>query len=171
TTAGELVPRLRRAASERALVIQSSGELTDASLAVFDRTFLITGVLRLLVGVVAFIGVASALAALQLERGRELGVLRANGLTPRQVWRLVTSETALMGAAAGLLSLPIGLLMAWVMVYVINRRSFGWSLGMSVDPAILGEAILLALGAALLAGIYPAWKMSRTSPARALRQE
>lgn len=171
-TADEVIPHLRATAGDGAeLLFQSRDALRRASLEVFDRTFLITGVLRLLAGLVAFIGVLSALMALQLERGRELGVLRANGMTPGQVWRLVTAQTGLMGLVAGLLSLPVGLLLAAVMIHVINRRSFGWSLDMTVDPAILAEALLLSLVAALLAGLYPAWKMSRTTPARALREE
>ncbi|HSG40671.1 MAG TPA: FtsX-like permease family protein, partial [Thermoanaerobaculia bacterium] len=106
----QVVERLRKTiGAERALAIQSNRSLKRLSLEVFDRTFLITGVLRLLAGLVAFIGVLSSLMALQLERGRELGVLRANGMTPGQVWQLVTSQTGLMGLAAGLLSIPVGL--------------------------------------------------------------
>ncbi len=170
--AAAVAPGLRRAAGPGAvLVIESSRELRQASLAVFDRTFLITGVLRLLAGLVAGIGVVSALMALELERGRELAVLRANGMTPGQLWRLVTAQTGLMGLAAGLLSLPVGLLLAAVMIFVINRRSFGWTLHMNVPPHLLVEAVALALGAALLAGLYPAWRMARTPPADALRTE
>jgi putative ABC transport system permease protein len=58
-----------------------------------------------------------------------------------------------------------------VLVYVINRRSFGWTLELTLDPALFGQALLVALAAALLAGVYPALKMSRTSPALALREE
>lgn len=151
--------------------VRSNRALRESSLAIFDRTFLITGVLRLLAGLVAFIGVLSALMALSLDRARELGVLRANGLTPGQVWKLVTAQTGLLGAVAGLLSLPLGLVLAAVMVYVINRRSFGWSLELAVSPRVLVEAVLLAVLAAVLAGLYPAWKMSRTPPAAALREE
>jgi putative ABC transport system permease protein len=157
--------------SERALSIQSNRSLKKLSLEIFDRTFLITGVLRLLAGLVAFIGVLSSLMALQLERARELGVLRANGLTPGQVWQLVTSQTGLMGLAAGLLSIPVGLALAAIMIYVVNRRSFGWTIRMEVSPEVLLQALLLALAAALLAGLYPAYKMARTSPALALREE
>lgn len=153
------------------LEVQSNRALKERSLAIFDRTFLITDVLRLLAGLVAFIGVLSALMALQLERSRELGVLRANGLTPRQVWKLVTAQTGLMGLVAGLLSLPVGWVMAVVMIYVINRRSFGWTLDMAVPPELLVQAVLLSVAAAVLAGLYPAWKMARTSPALALREE
>src|SRR5262249_50535109 len=91
---------------------------------VFDRTFAITGVLRTLTIAVAFIGMLAALMALALERAREIGVLRTLGVTPRQVWLLVSAQTGLMGLLAGLLAVPGGLLLAWVLVFVINRRSF-----------------------------------------------
>jgi putative ABC transport system permease protein len=172
TDPDRFVKNLRRTiGAERALSIQSNRSLKRLSLEVFDRTFAITGVLRLLAGLVAFLGVLSSLMALQLERARELGVLRANGLTPGQVWQLVTSQTGLMGLAAGLLSLPVGLTLAAIMIYVVNRRSFGWTIRMEVDPGMLLQALLLALAAALLAGLYPAYKMARTSPALALREE
>ena len=165
------IRRLRSAVGSEGLSIQSNQSLKRVSMAIFDRTFRITSVLRLVSGLVAFIGVLSALMALQLERARELGVLRANGLTPGQVWHLVTAQTGLMGLAAGLLSIPVGLALAAIMIFVINRRSFGWTIRMEVDPMILLGAMALAMGAAVLAGIYPAWKMARTSPALALREE
>lgn len=138
---------------------------------VFDRTFLITGVLRTLAVIVAFVGVLSALLALQLERTRELGVMRACGLTPGQLWWLVTQQTGLMGLTAGLLSLPVGVSMAAIMIYTINRRSFGWSLQLDVFPLTLLQAIAVGVGAALLAGLYPAWRMAHTQPSEALREE
>ncbi len=159
------------ASSGAELEIRATGALRAASLEVFDRTFLITGVLRLLAGLVAFIGVVAALMALELERSREMGVLRALGLEPRGIWGLVAGQTGLMGLTAGLLALPVGTLLAALMVYVINRRSFGWRLHLALDPGVLAEAVLLALAAALLAGLYPAWKMARTRPAVALREE
>jgi putative ABC transport system permease protein len=145
--------------------------LRDSSLVIFDRTFAITSVLQLLTTTVAFVGILAALIALQLERSRELGVLRANGMTPGQLWGMVLSQTGLIGLTAGLLALPVGIMMALVLVYVINRRSFGWTLVFEVEPAVLGQALLVAVVAALLAGLYPAWRMSRTSPALALREE
>jgi putative ABC transport system permease protein len=167
-----VVERLRATAGAgQALAIQSNRSLKKISLEIFDRTFLITSVLRLLAALVAFIGVLSSLMALQLERARELGVLRANGMTPGQVWQLVTAQTGLMGLAAGLLSLPVGLTLAAVMIYVVNRRSFGWTIRMELAPGVLLQALLLALAAAVLAGIYPAYRMARTSPALALREE
>ena len=162
---------IRTALGDRQVIIRSNRALRQASLEVFDRTFLITGVLRLLVTLVAFLGVLSALMSLQLERTKEIGVLRALGLTPREVWRLVVSQSGLMGVAAGCFALPVGLSLAALMIFVINRRSFGWTLNMSIAPGILLQAFALALIAALLAGLYPALHMSRTKPAAALREE
>jgi putative ABC transport system permease protein len=170
-SAEEVEAALRRAAGEQALDVEPSGELRRASLAVFDRTFRITTVLRLLAGLVAAVGVIAALAALELERARELGVMRALGLTPGQLRGLVGAQSALIGLVAGLLSLPVGLLLAVVMVQVVNRRSFGWTMELTVAPGVLVEAVALAVGAAVVAGVVPAWRMGRVSPAEALREE
>jgi putative ABC transport system permease protein len=151
--------------------IRSNREIRDYSMGIFDRTFAITQVLRLLVIGVAFVGVLSALMALQLERTREQAVLRATGVTPAQISRLTLLQTGIMGVYAGVLSLPLGWLMSEVLIEVINRRSFGWSIMTRLPPEALFEALLLALGAALLAGLYPAWRMGKVQPALALREE
>ena len=154
-----------------AVVIQSNRDLRQTSLAVFDRTFAITLALRGLAALVAFVGVLSALMALELERGREVAILRAVGLTRQLVWGLVVSQTGLLGLLAGLFAVPLGLALALILIRVINRRSFGWTLDVFVDPRILGQAVALAVLAAILAGLYPALRMAATSPARALREE
>jgi len=153
------------------VVIRSNKALRETSLKVFDRAFTITTVLRILAIVVAFVGVLSALMALELERRREMGVLRATGMTPPQLGGYVTLQTGLMGAIAGLLSLPLGYALAYVLVFVINKRSFGWTLQLTVSTDVLIQALVLAIGAALLAGLYPAWSMAQSSPATALRDK
>jgi putative ABC transport system permease protein len=160
-----------RAAGGPQLVIRSNRALREASLEIFDRTFAITGVLRTLSVVVAFVGMLAALMALQLERAREIGVLRALGVTPRQVWGLVTAQTGIIGLLAGLLAVPSGLLLAAVLVFVINRRSFGWTMSIDPSPQILLQGVALSLLAALLAGFYPAWRMATAPPAETLRDE
>ena len=167
-----LVQTLRgRIGAEELVVVRSNRGLRGEALAVFDRTFAITSVLQLLAMIVAFVGILAALMALQLERARELGVMRANGLTPGQLWGLVISQTGLIGLTAGLLAIPTGVALATVLVFVINKRSFGWTLLFQLDAGLFGQALLLAVAAAVLAGVYPAWRMSRTAPAQALREE
>jgi putative ABC transport system permease protein len=153
------------------LTISSNRELLSNVLVIFDQTFAITTALNMLATVVAFIGILSALASLQLERTRELGTMRANGLTRGQLFRMTLLETGLMGAVAGLMALPVGTILAWVLVYIINVRSFGWSLQLRLQPEFYTQAVLVALFAALLAGVYPALRIGRIQPARALRSE
>jgi putative ABC transport system permease protein len=162
---------LERISSKHQVQISTNRSIRELSLQIFDRTFAITEVVRILAGLVAFAGIFSALMALQLERTREFGILRAIGLIPRQLWWLVIGQTGLMGLVCGLLALPLGLLSAMGLIYVINYRSFGWSMGFTVSPLLLFQGMLLALTAALLAGIYPAWRMARTTPAAGLRDE
>lgn len=153
------------------LSIVSNRGLKQSAIVVFDRTFTITAALRLLATVVAFIGVLSALMSLQLEKTKDLGTLRANGMTIRQLWGLTFLETGLMGITAGLIAIPTGLILATVLIYVINLRSFGWSLQLQLTPQIIILALLVALGAALLAGIYPSTRLGKMEIADALREE
>jgi putative ABC transport system permease protein len=153
------------------VLVRPNQTLREAALAVFDRTFAITGALQMLATVVAFIGVLSALLSLQLDKQRQLGVLRALGLTTRELWHLVLAETGLMGAVAGLLAMPTGYALSLILVHIINQRSFGWTLQMLIEPVPFLQAFVVAVAAALLAGIYPAYRMGRMITAEALRFE
>ena len=168
----ETVNALRRAfAGKGQLLISSNRGVRRNALEVFDRTFAITVALRLLATLVAFVGILSTLMSLQLERAREIGVLRATGMTRRQLWGLTLLETGLLGTSAGIVAMPTGYILALILVYIINLRSFGWTLSMQLPAGEFIQAFLVALAAALLAGLYPAWRMAKIDPAEALRME
>jgi putative ABC transport system permease protein len=153
------------------LLIQSNRSLRESALVVFDRTFAITAALRLLAGAVAFIGVFSTLMSLQLERLREFGILRATGMTTGQVQGMIMLETGLMGLTAGLLAMPVGIILALILIHVINLRSFGWSLELILLPGYFIQAIAVSVTASLLAGIYPALRLKNIQAAHAIRTE
>ncbi len=155
----------------QALDLKSSRAIFDASMQVFNETFLITETLRWLAAGIAFVGVFGSLMALQFERTRQLGILRAIGMTPGQLTGLICAETGLMGLTAGLIAIPVGLLVAYVLIYIVYLRSFGWTMTFHLNPTMLIQGLLLAVFAALLAGILPAYRMARTRPAEALRAE
>ncbi|MCA8953766.1 MAG: ABC transporter permease [Planctomycetes bacterium] len=172
--ADALAERLRRVAAdaaEQGVFVRSQRDLRVTSLAIFDRTFAITGVMRLLCLIVAFFGIYSAFAALQLERGREIGLLRCLGAAPSRIAVVVIGQTLLLGLVVAILALPLGIVVGHVLANVINRVSFGWTL---VDVAVpwraVVEAAVLAVAAAVLAGIAPARRFARMRPATALRE-
>ncbi len=168
----ELVGRIKATFGDRqSLSVQSNVNLRLDSLEIFDRTFAITDALRLLAVVVAFIGVLSTLMSLQLEKQREIGIWRSMGMTPGQLTRLTLFETGLMGLMAGVLAMPLGYGLAWILIYVINVRSFGWTLNMVLKGQYFWQAAVVAVVAALLAGIYPAWRLGRMNVGEAMRGE
>ncbi len=158
-------------AARDALVVTPAAAILKESMAVFDRTFRVTEVLRAVSLIVAFIGVLSALMALQLERGKEYAVLRALGLTRGQIAGLITGESLLMGLLAGCVAIPTGVLMAWVLIQSVQRRAFGWTMPFSVDSHLLMQTLLVGLLAAGLAAIYPAWRSAQRDPAPQLRED
>lgn len=153
------------------LRVNSNARIRDLSLAIFDQTFVITDVLYWLAIGVAFIGILGAMLALQLERAREFATLRALGMTPGQIGSMITAQTGVIGFLSGIAAIPLGVVMAWVLIKVINRRAFGWQIDMSVTPDILVSALVFTVGASLLAGIYPAWRAAQCQPAIVMREE
>lgn len=158
---------VRAALAGEGVLVRSTREIRAQSLEIFERTFTITAVLRWLTLGVAGIGMLCALMALALERAREFGILRALGFTPGQVAALVMLQTGFMGLVAGLLAWPTGWVLAQLLIHVINRRAFGWSMDALLPAAVFAQAMALALGCALLASLYPAWKMAPATMSRA----
>ena len=168
----DVLQRLRQiSAGRQALLIRSNREIRALSMDIFDRTFVITDVLYWLAVGVAFVGILSAMLAVQLECARELAILRAVGMTPGQLSGLVSMQTGFMGLLSGLAAIPLGLVMAWVLIDVINRRAFGWQMDITVSPKILLSSLALSIGAALVAGLYPAWRVANAPLAAAMREE
>ncbi len=155
----------------QALEIQPNQELRDEVMVVFDRTFAITRALQVLATLVAFVGILNSLSLLQFEKQREIGIIRALGFTPGQLWGLVMLETGLMGLVSGLIAMPAGITLAYILVEVINRRSFGWSLQLALSWQPFIQAMAVALLAALLAGLAPARKLSRIQTVEAIHYE
>ena len=166
------VAELRAAAGHRqSLLIRANADIRALSMRIFERTFVITRVLYWLAAGVAAVGLVSALLAWELERSRELAILRALGLTPGGTALLVLGQTTFMGVAALLAAIPAGLLTALVLTGVINRRAFGWQIDLHLTPAQFTDALWLALAAALAAGVYPAWRSARAPLVHGLREE
>ena len=151
--------------------LQDNDSIRQRSLAVFDQTFRVTSVLRVLAAFVAVVGVMGALMALQFDRSREYAVYRALGLTRAQLGGMTLAESGFLGTMAGLCAVPLGLLLAALLVFVINRRAFGWGMDFLVQPMALVEGVVLAMAAALVAALYPAWVIARRSPAAGLKEE
>jgi putative ABC transport system permease protein len=146
-------------------------ELRGEILTIFDRTFVLTYVLEAIAVFVAILGIVNTLVTAVLERQRELATLRAIGASREQVERLVQWEAVYLGLIGALLGVAAGLALAWVLITVINKQSFGWTIRMTVPVGVLGQAVLLAVGAAWTAGYLPARWAARQPVGEGLREE
>jgi len=162
---------LQLAGGERLLYVTPIAELRRRVLAVFDQTFRITWALQAIAVLVSVLGVVSTLTALVLQRRQELAVLRAVGALRGQVRTLVLVESALLGAAGTALGAPAGLVLSLLLVHVINRQFFGWSIRMTIEPTIFVQALALMTLTATLAGLLPARLAGQHATAGALRTE
>ena len=157
--------------AKQALLIRSNAQLRELSMSIFEQTFVITRVLYWLAAGVAAIGLISALLAWELERSREIAILRSLGVTPRGAAVLIEVQTGFMGLVAFAVAVPAGVLTAVLLIDVINRRAFGWQIDVHVTGAQFANALVLAIAAALAAGLYPAWRTARAPIASDIREE
>ncbi|SHG00009.1 putative ABC transport system permease protein [Desulfacinum infernum DSM 9756] len=145
-------------------------ELRDRILRIFDETFAITFVLLFIALVVAALGIATTLAVSVLERSVELNTLSALGGSAAQIRSMIGWEAALLVAAGEVLGLLCGLALSVLLVYGINRQSFGWTFIYEVNGATFLWALPLIFGAALAAS-FPVVRLAlRQSPAALLRE-
>ena len=153
------------------LLIRSNRELREQILYIFDQTFEITELLRWLTLLVAITGMIFSLVALQLERSSLNAKFKAVGFSRAQLTLQIIFETSITGFLAGLIAIPLGLMLCMCLIDVINVRSFGWTMMTRIDPVFIFATAGISTLSASAAGIYPAMRMWRTPITTGLRDE
>lgn len=154
-----------------ALRVHTNVRLRQEVLRIFDRTFAVTWALQGVAIAVALLGVFNTLLALVLERRREIGLLRVLGTSVKGVKKAIRYEAAALGVLGSLLGLATGAALAHILIHVINRQSFGWTITTEWPAGFLAASFAGVLVATLLAAQRPATVAARTDPARALKEE
>ena len=160
-----------RFSREGQFMMFSNGELRKRVFEIFDQTFAVTYVLRTIAVIVAIVGICLTLTTLIAERSRDLGVLRAIGGSARQIRRLLLWESAMIGLLAAVVGVASGLCFSLVLTGVINRAFFGWTIQLAFPWSSLAITPLWIIGAAVTAGVLPAWRAGRLVIADSLRTE
>jgi putative ABC transport system permease protein len=152
-------------------LVISNIELRKEILEIFDRTFLLTYVLEAIAVVIAMLGIVNTLVTSVLERRREFATLRAIGGSAEQIRQLVLWEAAYLGVIGIALGLIGGGLLSLLLIKVINKQSFGWTIQMILPVGALLQAVVLAVIAILVAGYFPARWAARQPVIDGLREE
>lgn len=158
-------------ASGEPVVTISHAELRTDILSIFDRTFHVTYVLELIALSVALLGIVNTLVTAILERQAEIATLRAIGASAGQIQRMVFWESGFLASLGALLGIAGGLALSVLLVKVINRQSFGWTIQLIIPPMTMLEAVCVAGLAGILASYIPARWASQQSIVNGLRYE
>lgn len=162
---------VERASAGSKIVVFANRTLREEAIKIFDRTFAITYALEAVAVIVAVMGVAGALLALVIDRKRELALLRFLGASQQQIRRMVLSEAGLLGLLANLAGGALGLILSLILVFVINRQSFGWTIQFHWPVAILLGGLTIIYLATILSGLYPARIATKLNPIEEVHEE
>lgn len=152
-------------------LITPNAALQRAVLRVFDRTFSITYALEVVAILIAALGIANSLLAFVIERRRELGILRVLGASRGQLRKMILTEAALVGLFGNLVGWLMGLLLSLILIYTVNKQSFGWTIQFSYPGIFLALSGLAIWLVSILAGLYPARVAARFKPAEVIAIE
>lgn len=168
-TVPALVAALRsRFALDPAHLIDQAALKRD-SMTTFNRTFAVTASLNAFTLGVAGVALLTSLLTLGASRLPQLAPLWAMGVTRRRLATLDLAKTMALALATALFAIPLGLMVAWCLLAVVNVKAFGWRLPFHVFPGQLVQLIAVALAAALLAAALPTLRLSRMKPADLIR--
>lgn len=162
---------LKEVGRENPLVVRTMAMLKAEVLRIFDRTFAVTRALQAIAIVVAVLGILNTQIALVLERRREIALLRYLGATTRQIRQIVVLESGLLGLVGVGLGIAAGTALSVVLIFVINKQSFGWTIQAHFPTGYVLSTSLVVLAAAVLAGFYPSHLAARVNAQEALRAE
>jgi putative ABC transport system permease protein len=157
--------------SEHRLIIRSNTELKRQVLEVFDKTFAITYSLEIIAILVAVLGLFNTLVSLILERKREIGILRFIGAFMHQIKRMVLIEAGILGLIGSAMGLIAGVIVSYILIFVINKQSFGWTIQIHFPYFFITLLVAFSWGVSILAGLYPARLAQQLNPKEAVRVE
>ena len=143
--------------------------LKAESTRIFNRTFAVTAALNAFTLAVAGIALLTSLLTLSNSRLPQLAPLWAIGITRRRLAAIELLKTMSVALITALLALPLGLVVAWCLIAVVNVKAFGWRLPFHVFPLQLLQLLGVAMAAALLAALVPVLKLARMQPARLIK--
>lgn len=143
--------------------------LKTESTRIFNRTFAVTAALNGFTLGVAGVALLTSLLTLSNSRLPQLAPLWAIGVTRRRLAGIELLKTMSVAFITALLALPLGLLVAWCLIAVVNVKAFGWRLPFHVFPLQLLQLLAVAMLAALLATLLPILKLLRMQPAKLVK--
>lgn len=149
--------------------VQNQADIMRYAMRIFDRTFTVTESLCVLMLFVAISGLFFATLATELSRQRQYSLLRYLGLSGRELIALGGGQLVILGLVSALIAIPLGLVLAGMLIHVVLKASFGWTMTMNFFPMTYATTISLSMLALMVAGAWPVYRMLKRTAAASLR--
>ncbi len=153
------------------LDVAASGELHLRSLQAFDRTFAVTYFLEAVAVLVGLLGVSAGFSARVLDRRSEFAVLRHLGAARRDILTMLACEGALSSTAGTVIGLVLGTALSVILIFVVNRQSFHWSMDMHFPWLAIAALSLMMVAAATAVAVFSARKAAGAEMIQAVRED
>lgn len=155
----------------RAVMVFANRDLRRGAIEIFDRTFRITYSLEAVAIVVAVMGIAGSLLAMVLDRRREFALLRFLGAAQTQVRKMILFEAGILGLLANAIGIVMGTALSLILIFVINKQSFGWTIQFHWPALALLGALTMVYAATVLAGLYPSRVATEMNPIEVIHEQ
>ena len=153
------------------LEISGPGEIRKASLALFDRSFAVTYALEAVAVLVGLFGLSSSVGAIVLARRREFGMLRHLGMTRAQIGAMLAAEGGLLAVLGVLVGLALGGAISLILIHVVNRQSFNWSMDLHLPFGLLLALSLILILLSSLTAFLSGREATGIGPVRAVKED
>jgi putative ABC transport system permease protein len=168
---GRVMEKTRQLSRKYGLPFSTREQFHGRILGIFDSTFAVTRSMRIIAVIVAFFGIAGALMTLFVERQKEFGIYRALGFTTGDVAKITIAESVGLGLISFFMSTVVGTIFAFILIRVINRQSFNWTIFYHLTAQPYLVTFLAAIAASIAACAYPLWSVVRKYPIMQIREE
>jgi len=167
----EAVDALRALPGGALLEIAGPGEIRQASLAVFDRSFAVTYALEAVAVIVGLFGLSSSVGAIVLARRREFGMLRHLGMTRAQIGAMLAAEGGLLAVLGVAVGLALGGAISLILIHVVNRQSFNWSMDLHPPYLLLAVLSLVLIFLSSITAYLSGREATGIGPVRAVKED
>ena len=170
-TAAAATDALRALPGGGVLEISGPGEIRKTSLAIFDRSFAVTYALEAVAVIVGLFGLSSSVGAIVLARRREFGMLRHLGMTRAQIGAMLAAEGGLLAVLGVAVGLALGAAISLILIHVVNRQSFNWSMDLHPPYLLLAGLSMLLILLSSVTAFLSGREATGIGPVRAVKED
>lgn len=164
-----LIQRMEKRYSLSPERIYNNNAMHTKAMIAFDQTFKVADTLGKITLFIAVFGLFVSTVAGEVSRQKQIALLRCLGISGKELVVLGALQLLAIGLFTAFIALPLGIVLAQLMVEVVLKNAFGWTMQLSLLPEQYISTFVWSLSTLFIAGAWPVWHMVKTTPMKLLR--